>query len=311
MISSKVGGIILKEWIQKLITDDVGNVLANEPLSKHTTWKIGGTTDAFIQPKDMNGLLKTIKLLHEYKIPWKVFGKGSNLLVLDQGFQGAIISLDKEFQEIHFENTYVHVGAGSSFIRLANLAAKHGLTGLEFAGGIPGTVGGAIYMNAGAHGSDISQVLSEADVLLENGSLIRWKLADFDFSYRRSRLHDKKGIVLSGVFSLKQGDRKKIAEDMARLKHHRRKTQPYHLPCAGSVFRNPEGDYAGRLIEQLGLKGFRIGGAQISTMHANFIVNVDQASAKDVLNLIEYVKEQVYDAYHIKLVPEVELVGKG
>lgn len=300
----------MKELIDKLNNSGVGKIIENELLSKHTTWKIGGPADLYIEPINKEGLIKTLKFLKDYQISWKVLGKGSNLLVSDKGFRGAIISLNKEFQNILIEDTYINVGASFSLIRLANLAAKHGLTGLEFAGGIPGTVGGAIFMNAGAHGSEISKVLQEAKILLENGDIVKWKLNDFNFSYRYSILQEKKGIILSASFKLIHGDRKRIAKDMASFKDRRRKTQPYQLPCSGSVFRNPKGDYAARLIEQLGLKGYQIGGSQVSTIHANFIVNVGQASAKDVLSLIEYVKQRVYEEYQLKLVPEVELIGE-
>ncbi len=300
----------MKEWIQALSKYNIGIVHQNEALSKHTTWKIGGPADAFIELSTIEGLRKTLSILNQYKVPWHVLGKGSNLLVSDKGYRGAVIYLKEEFSRISVNDTFVRVGSGFSFIRLANLAAKNGLTGLEFAGGIPGTVGGAMYMNAGAHGSDISKVLVEGEVLKENGLLETWKVQDFQFRYRTSRLHKEKGIILSGLFQLEVGERKKIAEDMANFKDRRRKTQPYQQPCSGSVFKNPKDNYAGRLIESLGLKGFRIGDAQISTTHANFIVNVGQAKAKDVLELIDYVKRQVYKAYTIDLVPEVELFGE-
>ncbi|MFX0559785.1 UDP-N-acetylmuramate dehydrogenase [Tepidibacillus infernus] len=301
----------MQDWIQKLKDQPIGKIVENEPLSKHNTWKIGGPARIYIEPDNQKGLLDALTILNEAKIPWKVIGKGSNLLFLDHGFNGAIIHMNKGFNQILFDGSYIHVGASVSLIRLANLAAKQGLTGLEFAGGIPGTVGGAIYMNAGAHGSDISHVFEEAEVLLENGQIVTWKNQDFEFSYRSSILQQKRGIILSATFKLKQGNQKKIAEDTARFKDRRRKTQPYHLPCAGSVFRNPENDYAGRLIEELGLKGYQVGEAQISMMHANFIVNIGQASAKDVLTLIEHVKERVYEVYQIKLTTEIEVVGEG
>ena len=299
------------EWIKRLKEENVGELFENEPLSKHTSWKIGGNADAFIIPKNRENLAKTIQILVEEKIPWKVIGKGSNLLVLDQGYRGAIIHLSSEqFEEIHFNGQQVSTGANVSLVHLANVTAKNGLSGFEFAGGIPGTVGGAIYMNAGAHGSDISKIFVEADVLLESGAFVKWANKDFQFSYRTSRLQKEKGILLSALFQLEPGDRKIVTEQMNRFKERRTSTQPYHLPSAGSVFRNPEGDYAGRLIEELGLKGLQIGGAQISTMHANFIVNVGQATAKDVLTLIKTVQEKVMERYHITLTSEVEVVGE-
>ncbi|MFV9509985.1 UDP-N-acetylmuramate dehydrogenase [Tepidibacillus sp. LV47] len=298
-------------WINRLKQANIGEILENEPLSKHTSWKIGGACDGFIIPKNREKLVETLKILAEENIPWKVIGRGSNLLVLDQGYRGAILHLaSKEFEQIEFHGQQVFVGTNVSIIRLANLAAKQSLSGLEFAGGIPGTIGGAIYMNAGAHGSDISKVLVEAEVLLENGKVEKWSNRDFAFAYRTSRLQKEKGILLSALFQLKPGDRKKMIEQMIRFKERRTKTQPYHLPSAGSIFRNPEGDYAGRLIEELGLKGYQIGGAQISTIHGNFIVNVGQATAKDVLALIKMVQVKVWEAFKIWLKPEVEVVGE-
>ncbi|WP_339062319.1 UDP-N-acetylmuramate dehydrogenase [Tepidibacillus marianensis] len=298
-------------WIDRLREANIGELYGNEPLSKHTSWKIGGAADGFIIPINREKLIQTIQILTEEQVPWKVLGKGSNLLVLDQGFRGAILHLgSKEFEQIEFDGNHVSVGANASIIRLANVAAKQGLSGIEFAGGIPGTVGGAVYMNAGAHGSDISKVLIESDILLENGTIERWKKLDFEFAYRKSRLQIKKGIIVNARFQLQPGDRKEMIEQMIRFKERRTKTQPYHLPCAGSVFRNPEGDYAGRLIEELGLKGYQIGGAQISTMHANFIVNVGQATAKNVLTLIRMVQKKVYETYGITLKTEVEVVGE-
>lgn len=302
----------MREWIEKLININIGLVLENEPLSKHTTWKIGGPADALIYPKDQESLIKVIKLINSYQIKWKIIGRGSNILVLDAGFHGAIISLDNTyFQNITIEDKLITAGAGASLIRLANLAAKYGLTGLEFAGGIPGSVGGAVYMNAGAHGSDISKILVEANLITENGEIVQWKNNDFSFSYRTSSLQKNKAIIISSKFELEYGDRKMIAEDMANFKSRRRNTQPYNLPCTGSVFRNPEGDYAGRLIENLGLKGYQIGGAQVSNMHANFIVNAGDATAKDVLKLIDFLVKRVFEAYGITLVPEVEIVGES
>lgn len=302
----------MEEWIQQLYDEKVGIIKLNEPLANHTSWKLGGPADLYIIPEDYQGLSKTIEILNNWQIAWKILGKGSNLLVLDKGFRGAIISLNnKSFQKIIINDSCISVGASVSLIRLANLAAKEGLTGLEFAGGIPGTVGGAIYMNAGAHGSDISQVLVEAEVLTENGEIVTISKDYLQFSYRTSIFQQKEWIILSAVFQLKFGDRKEIASKMAQFKLKRKNSQPYNLPCSGSVFRNPEGDFAGRLIEQIGLKSFQIGGAQVSDLHANFIVNVNEATAKDVLELIEHIQRQVYEIYGINLNSEVELLGEG
>lgn len=301
----------MNKWIKQLFQKNIGTILVNEPLSKHTTWKIGGPADVFVIPKGIEELVELISILNDNKVAWKVLGKGSNLLVSDKGYRGVIISLQQEsFRSLDIDGTIIKVGSDFSLVRLANLAAKYGLTGLEFAGGIPGTVGGAIYMNAGAHNSDISNILIEADVLNENGYIENWSNKDFEFDYRYSKLKDYKGIILSATFNLNNDDRKIIAEKMASYKDRRRKSQPYNLPCAGSVFRNPKGDYAGRLIEELGLKGYKIGDAQVSTLHANFIVNTGDATAKDILDLINYIKYRVNEVYKVELSSEVELIGE-
>lgn len=301
----------MKKWIKELSQENIATILENEQLSKHTTWKIGGLADAYIIPNGRDELVKIIEILNANEVVWKVLGKGSNLLVSDKGYRGAIISLQTEtFRELDIRETMIKVGADFSLVRIANLAAKNGLTGLEFAGGIPGTVGGAIYMNAGAHNSDISNILIEADVLNEKGKIETWSNKDFEFAYRYSKLQNRKGIILSATFNLDYGDRRIIAEKMASYKDRRRKSQPYNLPCAGSVFRNPKNDYAGRLIEELGLKGYKIGAAEVSTLHANFIVNTGNATAKDILDLINYIKNRVLEAYNVELISEVEVIGE-
>ncbi len=301
----------MQEWIDILQKNKLGEVLLNEPLSKHTTWKVGGPADALVIINTKKELQMVLAVLKQFDVLWKVLGKGSNLLVQDKGYRGAILKLGTEFQDISFNETSIKVGSGFPLIRLANLAAKRGLTGLEFAGGIPGTVGGAVFMNAGAHGSDIAHVLQEAEILLANGEIEIWDTNNFAFQYRTSALQQKKAIILHAIFRLQEGNRKKIADDMANFKSRRSSSQPYHLPNAGSVFRNPENNYAGRLIEELGLKGYQIGGAQISTLHANFIVNVGNATAKDILTLISFVKEKVKEEYNISLRTEIEVVGEG
>jgi UDP-N-acetylmuramate dehydrogenase len=192
------------------------------------------------------------------------------------------------------------------------MAAKHGLEGLEFAGGIPGNVGGAVYMNAGAHGSEISRVLQSATILKEDGEWLTLSNEQMEFRYRTSILQTKiKGIVTEATFELAYGNREEIASRLAQYKDRRRQTQPLQFPCAGSVFRNPPGDYAGRLIQEAGLKGYRIGGAEVSTMHANFIINRGNATAQDVLNLINHIIHTVEEKFNVRLEPEVQVVGEG
>ncbi|WP_047151554.1 UDP-N-acetylmuramate dehydrogenase [Aneurinibacillus tyrosinisolvens] len=301
----------MQKLIKELEEANIGTTLIDEPLANHTTWKIGGPADILIEPTDKNALARSMKLIYKHKVPWTVLGRGSNMLVRDGGIRGVVFKLADGFNHLNFNGEEIEVGAGYSFIRLAVMAGKEGLTGLEFAGGIPGTVGGAVYMNAGAHGSDVSRILKHAEVLLENGELVTFTPDDLAFRYRHSILQEIKGIVTGAVFQLSYGDRKEIARHMAEYKDRRRHTQPLSMPCAGSVFRNPPGDHAGRLIESAGLKGFRVGGAQISERHANFIVNCGNATAQDVLDLMEQAMEIVEQRFQVKLVPEVLVVGEG
>lgn len=300
----------MQDLVSELLAGDVGEVLQNEPLAPYTTWKIGGPADVLIVPSSKDKLAETVRILNSRQIPWFLLGRGSNLLVADKGFRGAVITLGPAFEQVRFEQNLVYAGAAYSFIKLSVLAGKEGLTGLEFAGGIPGTVGGAVYMNAGAHGSDVSRILKQAEVLLDTGEWVTMGPADLQYAYRHSLLHKKQGIVTEAVFELQFGDRKEIAAAMAAYKDRRKRTQPLHLPCAGSTFRNPAGHFAAKLIEDSGLKGFRVGGAEVSTLHANFIINNGQAKASDVLSLINHIQTVVKDRFGVELVPEVMTVGE-
>jgi UDP-N-acetylmuramate dehydrogenase len=286
------------------------DVRENESMREHTTWKIGGPADLFIQVDDADQLQETMRLLHQHEVPWTMVGRGSNTLVEDKGIRGAALKLGSDFETLAFNDTTVTVGGAYSFIKLSVMVGKEGLTGLEYAGGIPGSVGGAVYMNAGAHGSDISHVLETAEVVFDNGEIRVMSNADFQFEYRHSILHTQPGIVTKAVFKLAHGDRKEIAAAMAHHKERRLRTQPLQMACAGSVFRNPEGDFAARLIEQAGLKGLRHGDAEISTLHANFIVNHGHAKAADVLALMAEVQQIIKEKNNIQLVPEVLRVGE-
>lgn len=300
----------MQQWISNLNRQEVGEIIPNEPMSKYTTWKIGGPADAMIVPENARQLTKLISLLHEAQIPWMVVGKGSNMLVSDKGIRGAVIRLGAELEQIEFNGVEVEAGGGAPFVRLSIMAGKQGLTGLEFAGGIPGSVGGAVYMNAGAHGSDVSRIFKSADIVLETGELVTYTAEEMEFAYRHSILHEMRGIVAKVTFKLAEGDRLEIAAALAAYKDRRRKTQPLQQPCAGSVFRNPPGDHSARLIEAAGLKGLRVGGAEVSTLHANFIVNTGQATAEDVLALMEQIKGTVAAKFGVNLVPEVFFVGE-
>ncbi len=300
----------MEAFIAELEQEQIGEILYNEPLSNYTTWKIGGPADVLILPNGLEEVKAAIRILHKHDLPWTNLGRGSNMLVSDKGIRGAVIKLHKGFDYMRFDGTLVTAGASYSFIKLSVMASKGGLTGLEFASGIPGNVGGAVYMNAGAHGSDVSRIFKSADIVLETGELVCYERDDMRFSYRHSILQEQRGTVLEARFELAEGDRKAITEEMAVLKKKRLSTQPLQQACAGSVFRNPPNDFAARLIEAADLKGFQVGGAQVSEMHANFIVNTGQATARDVLALMSHIQSTVKERFGVHLVPEVLVVGE-
>lgn len=290
---------------------NVGKVKRNELLSQHTTMKIGGPADLLIEPSSLENIQRVMSFIKDRQLPWRAIGRGSNLLVSDKGIEGVVIKLGSGLDHLSINESTITVGGGHSLVSLSTLISKKGLSGLEFASGIPGSVGGAVYMNAGAHGSDISKILTKAHILFENGE-IEWLSRDeMEFTYRTSVLQKKRpGIVLEAEFMLIKGDRAAIVSQMQKNKDYRKETQPWNFPCAGSIFRNPLPHYAGKLIEDAGLKGYQIGGAKISEMHGNFIVNAGNAKAKDVLDLIQYIKDTIQNMYGIKMETEVEIVGR-
>ena len=302
----------MEQLIKDLRECQVGKIKENELLAKHTTIKIGGPADVFVEPSSVDKLIETMNIIKKHQVPWRAIGRGSNLLVSDRGIRGVVIKLGRGMDRFKVENNEVRAGAGLSFIALSTQISRKGYGGLEFASGIPGSVGGAVYMNAGAHGSDVSNILKKAHILFPDGSMEWLTNEEMAFSYRTSILQNKRpGIVIEAVFSLVPRDKEKSSAEMERNKEYRRKTQPWDHRCAGSIFRNPLPKYAGQLVEEAGLKGYQIGGAQISTMHGNFIVNVDHAKADDVLALINHIKETIYHSHGIKMETEVEIVGEN
>ncbi|WP_243289966.1 UDP-N-acetylmuramate dehydrogenase [Bacillus sp. FJAT-47783] len=300
----------MKEIIQQLKDAQVGKVLENEPLANHTTMKVGGPADVFVEPKNIEGLKKTMDIVKEHHVPWRVIGRGSNLLVLDEGLRGVVIKLGKGIDHLEANGDYYTVGGGYSIITLSTILSRKGLSGLEFASGIPGSVGGAVYMNAGAHGSDMSKILVKAHVLFADGTMEWLTNEEMEFSYRTSILQNKRpGIVVEAMIKLTHGERDAIVAEMKKNKEYRRETQPWNYPCAGSIFRNPLPNYAGQLIEKAGLKGYQIGGAKVSEMHGNFIVNAGDAKARDVLDLIDYIKRIIKEKFQVEMETEVEIIG--
>lgn len=298
---------IIKE-LQEL---NAGKVKINEPMAQYTTIKIGGPADLFIEPSSIENLAKVMEIVRKHNLKWRAIGRGSNLLVSDEGIEGAVIKLGPGMDELEINGSEIKAGGGYSLVSLATLISKKGLSGLEFASGIPGSVGGAVYMNAGAHGSDISKILTKAHVLFDDGTMEWLSNEEMEFSYRTSVLQIKRpGIVVEAAFKLAEGDRSTIVAEMQKNKDYRKETQPWNFPCAGSIFRNPLPQYAGRLVQEAGLKGFNIGGAKISEMHGNFIVNAGGATAGDVLAVIQHVKDTIYNMFGIKMETEVEIIGR-
>lgn len=293
------------ECIKKL---KVGKVIENIDLKKYTTYKAGGTGRVLVIPKDVESLQKLLSYIKENNLKYKILGYGSNLIFSDGVYDGILIKLD-EFNDVNISGNTVKVGAGYSLIKLSLLVARNDLAGLEFASGIPGTVGGAVYMNAGAYKSDMGYIVKEAKILTPDNEIITMRNKELDFHYRTSFLQKNPGyICLEATLNLYKGDRNAILDVIRDRKKRRMETQPLEFPSAGSVFRNPPDDYAGRLIEELGYKGKKIGGAMVSTKHANFIINTGNAKGEDIKKLILEIKDKVKEKYDIELKVEQEFV---
>lgn len=287
---------------------NVGKVIDNYKLSDHTTYKVGGKAICAVVPDDEKRLIILLDYLKENNIKYKVLGNGSNVIFNDSGYNGVIIKLDN-FNNLKIIKNRITVGAGYPLNKLAIRVSRLGLAGLEFAAGIPGSVGGAVYMNAGAYKSDIGYVLTSIKVLTPNYEIKTMYNKDLDFHYRTSFLQKNKDyICLEATFILTKGDSSEIMELIDERKKRRIETQPLEYPSAGSVFRNPEGDFAGRLIEEIGYKGKSIGGAKVSEKHANFIINNGNATGEDIKKLINEIKEKVKEKYNIELKVEQEFV---
>ena len=298
----------MKEFLKEVEKNDIGKVLKDVFISKYTTYKVGGLVRAIIYPKNTDKLVLLCKLIKKYNIKYKILGNGSNLLFSDKTYEGVLIKLD-EFDKIEFFGTKVTCGAGASLMKVARESIKKGLAGLEFASGIPGTVGGAVYMNAGAYKSDMGYIVKEVTFLDENLELRTFTNQECDFHYRTSYFKkNPKCICLSAKINLRHGMKEAILAVMEDRRKRRVESQPLEYPSAGSVFRNPEGDYAGRLIESLGYKGKMYGGAMVSEKHANFIINKNHATANDIIGLIYDIQKRVKKEYGIDLKLEQEIV---
>ena len=280
-----------------------------EPLKRYTAWKIGGPADALLEPSGADELIEAIETAREHDIPVTILGGGTNALVLDGGIRGLTLRTARALSSVEIDGTSVVADAGVLYPVLANVTAGKGLEGLEFGTGIPGTVGGAVYMNAGAYGGETRDVLDWADVF-RDGKVVRMRNADLEFSYRRSVLHDHPDwVVLRAGYTVEPGD---PAELKARIKEFRaqRMNGSPNRPSCGSTFKRPPGDFPGRVIEEAGLKGTRVGQIEVSPVHANYLVNLGGGTAEDALELIELVKEKVRERLGIELEPEVRVVGE-
>jgi UDP-N-acetylmuramate dehydrogenase len=283
-------------------------VREKEPLGPWTTWRIGGPARLFAQPTRLPELLQLFDILRMEQIPWVFLGLGSNVLVSDSGFAGVVIRPKGEFETLHIENGEIVAGPTARLFDLTVFAARRGLSGMESLCGIPGSVGGGLFMNAGAFGGQISDRLKHLELLEPGGTTRTLEQAEVSFTYRAApRLRE--GIVLHSHFSLEQKESRQIWSAMREVWNRRRRSQPLDMPSAGSVFKRPPGDFAGRLIEAVGVKGLRIGGAAVSTKHANFFVNVGGATAADIVALVRKVRHLVYDKFGVWLEPEVKLLG--
>ena len=298
-----------EKYYEELKQLDVGKVLKDEPLYKHTTYRVGGPAKLFIKVQNVGELIEVIKYCRKHRIQLFVIGRGSNLLFSDKSFEGIIISLE-DMNQYHVNGSEVTAQCGVTMIKLAYDCAKIGLSGFEFMGGIPGNIGGGIFMNAGAYKSCLSKVVKSVKVLDEHLKVVELSKDEMDFSYRHSIIQDHpKWIVLEATFVLENKSVEEINETLDKRKERRMSTQPWNKPSAGSVFRNPEGAAAWKYIDDAGLRGYEIGGAQVSAKHSNFIVNNGYASAKDIRDWIFYVQKTVQEKYGVLLKPEVRFIN--
>lgn len=295
------------EWIRKL--GEQVEILEAEPMKNHTTFRIGGPADALALPKTPEEVAEVVRFCHEHAQPYYVLGNGSNLLVSDEGYRGIVLQLYRNFNDIQVNGEMITVQSGAMLAAVARTAYQNGLTGLEFASGIPGTIGGAVVMNAGAYGGEMKHVLREVTVLTKDGEVLAIPAKALELGYRTSVIPKNGWIVLGAVLQLKKGDPEQILARMEELKEQRITKQPLDLPSAGSTFKRPEGYFAGKLIMDAGLRGFTVGGAQVSEKHCGFVVNRGDATAADVWELICEVKRRVKEMTGVELEPEVKLLG--
>ncbi len=294
--------------LQDIVGSD--NIVSDEPMRKHTTFRIGGNADIFVRPESKEQIAEILRLCRKQDVPYFILGNGSNLLVGDRGFRGVVINIMDNMNDIKVDGGIIKAQAGAMLIKVSRAARDNSLTGLEFASGIPGTIGGAIYMNAGAYGGEMKDVVTQVTAMDAEGEIYTFGTDELEFSYRHSVIQQRDLIVLDVTMKLAAGDQKIIDDRMSELAVARRTKQPLEYPSAGSTFKRPEGYFAGKLIMDAGLRGYRVGDAQVSEKHCGFVVNRGNATADDVIKLIDDVKAKVSEEYDVVLEPEVRMIGE-
>ena len=295
------------EHLKQVIPEE--NIRLNEPMKNHTTFRIGGNADFFVSV-NREQLPQILAVAKQDEVPVTIIGNGSNLLVKDGGIRGLVVEIGKDMEDIQLHGNCITAGAGALLSKIARAAADAGLSGLEFASGIPGSLGGAVVMNAGAYGGEMKQVLVSAKVLDKDGEEKTLSNEELDLSYRHSCIEEKGYIVVEATIRLNPKEKEQIFAEMEDIRKRRLEKQPLEFPSAGSTFKRPEGYFAGKLIQDSGLSGASVGGAQVSEKHNGFVINKGNATAQDVLTLIENVKKEVYRQFQVELVPEVKIVGE-
>lgn len=293
--------------LRKFVPEE--NICLQESMASHTTFRIGGLADCFVQLENTEQLIKVQKYLSQVGVPFFVLGNGSNLLVSDAGFRGAILQIGSKMNRVTVEGNVIVAQAGASMAQIARTAMEHELTGMEFASGIPGTIGGGVVMNAGAYGGELSQIVTQVNVVNNEGEIMELDNETMEFGYRTSTIRNNPFTVTEVILRLEKGDRRQIRERMEELAAKRREKQPLEYPSAGSTFKRPAGHYAGQLIMEAGLRGFQCGGAKVSDKHCGFVINTGNATAEDVRKLIREVQARVRDKFNVDLETEVLFLG--
>ncbi len=293
--------------LRKFVPEE--NICLQESMASHTTFRIGGLADCFVQLENTEQLIKVQKYLSQVGVPFFILGNGSNLLVSDAGFRGVILQIGSKMSKVTVEGNVIVAQAGASMAQIARTAMEHELAGMEFASGIPGTIGGGVVMNAGAYGGELSQIVTQVNVVNSEGEIMELDNETMEFGYRTSTIRNNPFTVTEVILRLEKGDRQQIRERMEELAARRREKQPLEYPSAGSTFKRPAGYYAGQLIMEAGLRGFQCGGAKVSDKHCGFVINTGNATAEDVRTLIREIQTRVKDQFNVNLETEVLFLG--